>query len=483
MAQTKEGFLQALNSDPLRVFSEYLKDEARGNQALISWGLDIQQTFNLMRDRAETQVLDQVIKPCAQLSGADLDLLNLPLLEEKFVSGYYNPAFLEALSCILKWLAVDGGGIPIPRNLKRLRNWYNPVTLFGEPSAEGFVLGSNLKQLAGLRVVVKVAREPATELALKHEYFVGTTTNQLRSKIPNFTYVLGAFRCSKPTKKNDKLIICPDDTKPVTHVVYEYAGGTSLSKASRDIDYRGYLSYLVQLALSLQAAQEVGFGHFDLHTGNIVLRKWVLEGKEINGFYVRYPYGPGNIHVLSNGVAMIIDYGRAHVKLNGVSFGIKGIEVAGVRHNLSDPTFDIHRLLGFSLRDMIAGGNAETYRRVFPLFYRIQYYGETQLTSAQIDALGREPSTYNLIKVSGPLEFNLKKKVPYQEFLNYLLSLAAEEKLITEQAPPLSNVYTPTVTEGLNSLAEKLKGKEKRGSPRRRTSPRRGVAQMRTSLD
>jgi len=216
---------------------------------------------------------------------------------------------------------------------------------------------------------------------LLHEYFVGSLfLNKLRFMVPNYhiTYA-GVKLTSNPdciVSEEDCLGICPCDTEQtVDYILYERFDGVTLSEMLKICTLKDYLSWLIQILLSLELAHlQFGFVHNNLHTDNILIRlinkdmDWIWpsnllkkdpEAARETTCYIKYFYNGKIYYVKCKSIACIINYELAHVeKLTYTQegeyiiekiedFNPKDYETYRIENDLR---FDIYKLVMWTLR-------------------------------------------------------------------------------------------------------------------------------------
>ncbi len=172
---------------------------------------------------------------------------------------------------------------------------------------------------------------------LVHELFVGLfTTNRLRRIVPNFSYIYGGFRCPPPVLGVPEEIVDPSTgekktTVPVIswcrsggdvqgnvpivpYVLYEsILPSVPFSKYVKSCSPEQFLTSFAQLLLALHIGwQQVGFTHYDLHSGNVLLREVV----GVPSFWLGYEVDGVAYYIRTERVATIIDYGQVHVQVD-----------------------------------------------------------------------------------------------------------------------------------------------------------------------
>lgn len=167
-------------------------------------------------------------------------------------------------------------------------------------------------------ILQKSDRDGSSELI--HETIVGFyATNKLRELgNPNFAYVYGYFEC-KDTLKSDGLILNTNNGKKSAHILYENIEGISFERFCQTCTKEEFILVFAQILFSLKHANELfDFTHYDLHLGNLNVRKITNYD-----FSIKYPLKNNPIFCKSNGnVVTFFDYGRSHIKIDGIDFGI-----------------------------------------------------------------------------------------------------------------------------------------------------------------
>ena len=179
--------------------------------------------------------------------------------------------------------------------------------VIGDQSQNGFALIIN--GYRENRTVIKIPRNTnGTVDSLKYEYVMGCHIRKTVCKsIPNFMKVSGYVH------KNDNEYLIMERIQP----------GTTLRELIKENPQPEYstlksdilLSVVLQILCAIQVAQTmIGFVHYDLHFGNIVIKKDTKAPKEIVYEYKdRFgDYHSVKVPVHDGIIAVIIDYGRTH---------------------------------------------------------------------------------------------------------------------------------------------------------------------------
>jgi hypothetical protein len=295
-----------------------------------------------------------------------LDIQNLrdDLLKVKLENEFYDANLLAILFCLFDTVT------HIPANDKQayaevtdyLKSLFTGLRRIGAESENGNAFMVGIKTTKD----VVIAKSPKSKLndELFHEYFVGVMAlNKLRRQTPNFAYILGAFKCLPPKIAPDKKVTewCEasginDPTRMVNYVLYEKVSSKSVEDLVGTCTADEFFSWFVQISISLHLSRHSQFTHYDLHSGNVMIRPW----SDSKSFVIPYEVQPNmKWYVKADGVVQIIDYGMSHIVIGGRHFGKRNIEHAGVHSDQYRPMFDLYKFLGFSLLQMLDTKNPE----------------------------------------------------------------------------------------------------------------------------
>lgn len=275
---------------------------------------------------------------------------------------FNNPAVLRLLRCIVDAVTLR----EFTKNIqqKRIRHWISQLVPIGGKSVQGFAFRATLDNIPNL-FLAKVNQNSFDFDDTIHEYFVGAFgTNKLRERgIPNFAYLFGFFSCSAPVLSQDGKVLswCTKDEPVGGYIVQERIRGLTLRQRLPTLGTKEFLNLFVQVVFALREAQEIGFTHYDLHTENVLLRK-VDETVAIE-----YTNEKGEKKVLlTDTIATLIDFGFAHIEVQGQHFGYFSVPQGNVDPNVAFPLHDVFKLLCFSLYEMRSARNS-AYSRLLPL--------------------------------------------------------------------------------------------------------------------
>lgn len=204
------------------------------------------------------------------------------ILEEKFDNG----PDMEAVLCMFEKIILSTALNENKDNnvlytlSSNINEWITSINKISVISKEGLVYYGNILS-QDIKILIKIPRKEIGFNSLLREYFIGLTSiNKLRYTIPTFVYTLGAFLCPQPYYDGDAIYsgeLCnKEESQKTIYVIYENIPGETLTDIlTKDkISFSEWLDIYIQILLSLEIAQrEIGFTHFDLHTGNVMIRK------------------------------------------------------------------------------------------------------------------------------------------------------------------------------------------------------------------
>lgn len=280
---------------------------------------------------------------------------NVTALINEAKTNFSNHSVLEKLFCLFRTTLVMANGVVDDRiaNTASVLRYIKSLTVKSKDSKFGIIYEVNVGRSDPLEdlILIKTLKDPAKG-TLFHEFFVAAAfTNSLRQIIPNFAYTYAYFKCSNPQFGSNNLVpvsYCADTANPGEYLVMEKINGDTLTKwCEKPTSSADFLSYIIQLILSLRTASLMnGFTHFDLHTGNVMLRD-ISEPIA----YVKYPYMDRGVekykYVRCSKVATIIDFGYSFINYKNHSYSMPDFD--NEYHQQSRPLVDIYRIIMWSL--------------------------------------------------------------------------------------------------------------------------------------
>lgn len=183
-----------------------------------------------------------------------------------------------------------------------------------------------------------------------HEAFILTQLNKLRNLTPNFEYLYGLAFVDKINVTYETLKLgSVGHGRAQLYTFLENAKGETLFNTilyDPSFHFDDLLSVLLQVFCSLDIAnQAMQFCHYDLHSKNIMLRK--LDKPRQFIYTLNFAGKKKVVHVVSNYLALIIDFGFSHIVYEGKHFGMDmGRGHEGTFAEESYPFADIWKLMG-----------------------------------------------------------------------------------------------------------------------------------------
>lgn len=254
-------------------------------------------------------------------------------------------------------------------NLYRIKKLLSNMTMVGGESAYGYAFRSDMFVVKTPRVVQEnsyprddngedidneMNNETETNAdVLIHEAFIGLAAlNSLKSVIPNFMYVYGYFSCSPIYLQHTSarpLNWCNSHKNESSYIICEYVNNSgSFGEMLPKMTDVHVVSIFYQILNALRVAYgKFKYTHFDLHSGNILIRRYDIP--------VAIPlYDNASkiySYIVSNYVAYIIDYGFSQIEIQSTVFRDGDSPINALYNNF--PLYDIYKLIGFLGLDVL----------------------------------------------------------------------------------------------------------------------------------
>lgn len=330
--------------------------------------------LHYLQKRIEQSVIDEA-STCEYVTPEPLEFDELPeskltIIVEGTNYRFYDLQFMSWVACSLKGTFTYGGTDVANTKTVNIRDFLIKLYAIGESSVDGNVWRAGNVDATNL-FLIKTAKTPFTNNLMYHEFFVGfTTLNKLRRKVANFMFTYTTFECSAPiivregTGGNGREVansFCYSEGERMgTYVVIERVlGGKSIESLAPTSPVLEIVSWLYQLSYALELAYQEGeFCHYDLHTGNVLLRE-LKDAKvyvPVNGNFIMARYIP-----------VIIDYGRSRVTYEDQSYGYYDNYAVGLSPDVARPEHDLYKLIGF-LMFVLVMTNEQLFRALLPLY-------------------------------------------------------------------------------------------------------------------
>ena len=184
-----------------------------------------------------------------------------------------------------------------------------------------------LYQIGSKYVVAKKTLNSMKKIEFIHEAFIGKRViNNLLKSCPNFVFVFNyrdepyiTYDESKDMKSVEQPSICPSGK--YSTVLQEFVHGPTLQEFLKHCSFKAYLEILISLSCALLVAQkQCGFVHHDLKPWNIIVT--ILPEPVVIDYHLRSENTDINYKLKTRYVPVIIDYGKSHVILENVHYGV-----------------------------------------------------------------------------------------------------------------------------------------------------------------
>ena len=304
--------------------------------------------------------------------------INVSNFEEILQTQWFNSDAMLSLQYALNMFLTDS----TPDNTSMLiRHYFNHLKKIGFVSVYGNVYSTKIKNTPNL-VVIKTPQSPIENLS--HELFIGLYgVNSLRRDIPNFVWTFGGFECSQAIDDGKNVIsYCKQTNYPFDYIILEnVTPNISMINFLIQNSVDDFINLYLQILYALNTAnQKISFTHYDLHTKNILI-------KTTNQVYSVAYSTENDITEWCNTkyIAVIIDFGRSHIKHDNHNFGVYGYEKFGISGDKIYPMHDAYKLLCFCLYEL---ANQELYDKFDYISPILQFFNKTESPYDIIDFQG-----------------------------------------------------------------------------------------------
>ena len=165
-------------------------------------------------------------------------------------------------------------------------------------------------------------------------------------------------------------------------------------------------------------------------------------------------------YIKTNRIATIIDFGRSHIELRGEHFGVSGFEQFGTFNDRGRPWYDIYKLLGFCLYDMLISKNYTCLNAALPLLQLIDDTNFKMTKKELYDNINTEADNYFIFSVQetdGELNTSLadylaaiKNQYPSEWNRTVNLRVPKTNVLDCERFCPTASQFESELTGGLD---------------------------------
>jgi hypothetical protein len=331
-----------------------------------------------------------------------------------------------------------------PSQRERIRNWFPTIKQIGAESVEGYALKTSFTPTGNL-FVMKTPRSLEKD-ELVHEALVGFyALNKLRHILPNYMYVYGFVYCSAPAiERKEVATWCSSSGHSVSYLITENIqnampiGEFIVDPNTAPLDF---LTVFYQLINALNLAyKSYGYTHYDLHTGNIMIRKYsqiiaipfLGTNNQINGY------------IATSNVPYIIDYGYSRITVGGIGFGKVGLEGAGIEGQRPFAMYDTYKILGFLGEKLYTKPRTIHYAPMAVLLEKLfSFFGEGTLLSRVERRLNAKRDWYG-----APEQY---RNLDHDDYITWLRNQVDIENPIFTNLSMIPGVYTAPINTSMDT--------------------------------
>jgi hypothetical protein len=298
------------------------------------------------------------------------------MLSDITMSKFYDESVMNTMLCVISsviWSYPTDDHIDYA-STESLRYLFNRLTVLSKRDINT-ILTSSIGDDINPSLILKVSNNPMYNGDNIHEIVIGVYgTNKLRNIIPNFAYVLGGFRCTKPIHIPTNNIVslwCRDYELSVVYTIYENIYPSMTLKeyiAQPDRTPDDVIKVYLQIMLALKIARDtIQFTHYDLHDENVLIRK-----TNFNRFYIKYPYSSDiTYYIETDNIPTIIDYGYSHIVYDNEHYGKYGLLQYSILHDSTFDAYDYYKLLMFMYYNSMTSSNSDVHNVLLDLIINL----------------------------------------------------------------------------------------------------------------
>lgn len=314
----------------------------------------------------------KTMDPCSEENVRFFDPrhINIDFLAQILSKSILSYSEVKALVCIFQ-IVLQKNNImknKLPFTDSRIDEYLKNVKQMPVKSGFGIVFYADVISKDN-KIVIKRSQEIADIDSTVREYVIGMKIiNPLRSLTPCFVITLGGFACSgEETVSKDVKLCSPSGNGPeIFYIITENIKGKTLFEhiAKNDMTPLRFTGILVNILVSLEIAQRKHcFTHYDLHTGNVMIKQlsYEVSYKLINDteeYVVRS----------QKEIPIIIDYGKSFALVDNYLLGDPTYFEGSPIGKYMLPAYDMYRLLISALQISITSKNKGLRDFIFPLF-------------------------------------------------------------------------------------------------------------------
>lgn len=271
--------------------------------------------------------------------------------------------------------------LPRDKKLKRIKHLFEFQKLFSTDSVQGLAgvlqidtgieakLGENHNENIQQDIVFKVSIE--MNRSIEHEYFVLRKMNSLRKFCPNFVGTLGLLPAyvtrdffDEEIKRHGNIMDVKTNPVQANYLLLEYVSDITFRHVWKYAPKATVTSVILGVLCALQIAQnKCNFVHYDLHSGNILMRR-----VEDDAYFAYLIDGEVYVFPTFGWYPVLIDMGSSYI--SGIEDRPTRTSIShyhrGLQSTFYDKVSDIHHFLLSALSRLEkADTQSEEFRRHF----------------------------------------------------------------------------------------------------------------------
>lgn len=330
-------------------------------------------------------------------------------ISKLYDSSAFDIGYQKALQCVQNTIIYDD---PSNIHLNLIKYYIKELEIFSKDIGDQ-VLIQHLNKSSSSPFMVKVD----DYIELIHEAFLGIhIMNHLREMIPNFVYTYAFASLPNLYCEGESCVIGDETEKRIGYLFIErIPDSISLVEFIWTSPEKEINNIFLQIFMALEMAHErVEFTHYDLHASNVLIRKLSRP------YQLSYVIRGVKYYIVTDNLAVIIDYGNSHAVKDGIHYGIyanhNGYDL-GIDIESSYPFHDIFSLL---IADIIK----------YPI-------GKQEILQTITDKISKENILYHApqdgISVLRASSFHRARNIQHRDLVNIMLVTVPHDfKLVPE---------------------------------------------------
>jgi|688.fasta_scaffold166038_2 hypothetical protein len=351
----------------------------------------------------------------------NLPNIDAQLLQQYSINELYNDNVLNATKCVVNSIFYTNNDKDDLTYNFLIKKYIHDLTKIGGKSNTGFAFNADFKDVSHM-FIIKTIQDVNFDDDLLHELMVGLYgTNRLRQAIPNFAYIYGGFKCSPPILgennqvtdwcKQPKGVLGMNNENMVNYILYENVNPSiSIKDFTQTCSVNEFLNIFLQILYALDYAHKtIDFTHYDLHSGNILLR--IPNPNEPDKLYqILYKTENGWEYITTKYIPTFIDYGMSHCKNESLkkyenidNLGVFNFLDLSINPDRSWIMYDVYKFLVALYIDAFNNNNKpviDTIKYIYKFFnYEDDFYKLIREQLGLYHSIPCTEETYNLFTI------------------------------------------------------------------------------------